>query len=319
MAFVIIMTGKQEGDYSPIKSQGNVIGRSASLPFHLLDMTVSREHIKIYFDEDKQQYFVEDLGSRHGVFVDELRVKSSMALAEGGIITIGNTDLLFTLENIIDRQGALLRLQKTKPECPTMDMTTSPTQRFYADALNRGEIQLQDFRKWAGSKKSTLAIVFTDIVDSTALTHEVGNECMDRIRRAHFARSRSLIEEHDGYEIKTNGDEFMVAFRTAVNAFDFALDLYADTGDKRISIRAGVHIGPVIVEQEDVQGAAVSYAARVVSMAADGGVWLSNETKNHIDQEKAQHHVNLSWQQHPDCLLKGFQGKHVLWSVKENI
>ena len=79
-----------------------------------------------------------------------------------------------------------------------------------------------------------------------------------------------------------------------------------------------MHIGPVIVEEEDVQGAAVSYAARVVGMAADGGLWLSNDVKNHIDQEKAQHHESLGWQQHPDCKLKGFPGKHLLWSVKEN-
>jgi class 3 adenylate cyclase len=156
------------------------------------------------------------------------------------------------------------------------------------------------------------------MIDSTLLTHQMGNEYMTQARRDHFARTRSLIEEHSGYEIKTNGDEFMAAFRTAVNAFDFAMDLQSDTGNDKIKIRAGMHIGPVIVEEEDVQGAAVSYAARVVGMAIDGGLWLSNDVKDHIDQEKALHHENLSWQQHPDCELKGFPGKHLLWSTKEN-
>lgn len=81
--------------------------------------------------------------------------------------------------------------------------------------------------------------------------------------------------------------EFMVAFRTAVNALNFAIEFQIDTGDERVRIRAGLHIGPVIVEEGDGQGVAVNYAARVICMAVNGGVWLSNETKNHIDQEKA--------------------------------
>lgn len=319
MAVLIIIEGKQEGDFYELAKGPNVIGRSAALPIHILDMRISREHMKIHFDEAKQQYFAVDLASRHGVFVDEIRIKDKVALTEGNRITIGQTHFLFTLENISSREDALERLQRSKPEIPTLDFSTSPTERFLAKAIRRGEIRLHNFREWAGSPKLTLAIVFTDIIDSTLLTNEMGNEYMNQARRAHFTRTRSLIEKYNGYEIKTNGDEFMAAFHTAVNAFDFAFDLKADSGDKRVSIRAGMHIGPVVVEEEDVQGAAVSYAARVVGMAAKGGVWMSNDVKNHIDQEKAQHHNNLNWQQHPDCELKGFPGKHLLWSVKENV
>jgi class 3 adenylate cyclase len=271
----------------------------------------------ISFDEEKQQYFVEDMNSRHGVFIDEINIKGKRKLTEGNRITIGQTNLLFTLKNIVDREGALAHLKGTKPEFPTVDISTTPMQKFYADAIHRGEIQFQNFAQWAGSKKVTLAIVFTDIVDSVALTHSLGNECMDQIRRAHFAHVRKLIEEYNGYEVKTNGDEFMVAFRTTVNALDFAIELQIDTGDERVRIRAGVHIGPVVVEEEDVQGAAVSYAARVISKAVDGGAWFSNEAKSHIDQEKARRHENLFWQRHPDCVLKGFPGKHLLWSVEK--
>jgi class 3 adenylate cyclase len=312
------MTGRQEGDYCVLGQDAAIIGRSTSLPFHLLDLTVSREHIKIYFDNDKQQYFASDMGSRHGVFINESNVKDNMALAEGDRITIGQTDMLFTEEDIVDKEGALARLKNTKLEFPTIEISTSLTQKYLADTVHRNELLLQGFRQWAGSKKMTLAIVFTDIIESTLLTHNLGNECMDQMRRTHFARTRSLIKEHNGYEIKTNGDEFMVAFRTAVNALEFALDLHSDTGDERVKIRAGVHIGPVIIEEEDVQGAAVIYAARVIGMAVDGSVWISNEVKNHVDQEKAHRHKILCWQNHPDCELKGFPGKHLLWSVEKN-
>jgi class 3 adenylate cyclase len=311
------MTGNQEGDYYELCRGTNVIGRSGSLPIHILDMTISREHMKISFEEDREEYFVEDLNSRHGVFIDEIKLKGKRKLTEGSRITIGQINLLFTLENIADRKSALARLRISKPEFPTIDISINATRELDVATIRRGEIRLHKFKRWAGSEKITLAIVFTDMVDSTALIHELGNEIMDQIRRQHFSRARNLIEEHNGYEIKTNGDEFMVAFRTALGALDFVTQLQADTGDERIRIRAGVHIGPVIVEEEDIQGAAVSYAARIVAMAVNGGIWLSNEAKNHIDQEKARRHENLCWQQHPDCTLKGFPGKHLLWSVEE--
>jgi hypothetical protein len=86
-----------------------------------------------------------------------------------------------------------------------------------------GEMQTRPFRDWAGSSRTTLALVFTDVVGSTALGEELGDERMDEVRHDHFARAREIIEKLEGYEIKTIGDSFMVAFRTATAALDFAL------------------------------------------------------------------------------------------------
>lgn len=317
MAFIIVMTGTHTGDYYELQLETNIIGRSEILPIHILDMRISRRHMKIWFDENKKKYFLEDMASKHGVFINGARIDNSRPLAEGDCITIGQTDLLFTREDITDRDTALSHLRTTdRLEFPTIDMSINATHNLDAGAIYEGGNRFQGFKQWAGSTKLTLAIVFTDIIESTALIHHLGNERMDEMRRAHFARARELTKAHKGYEIKTNGDEFMVAFRAAINALDFALEFHADTGDDHISIRAGMHIGPVTIEEHDVQGAAVTYAARVVSMAADGGIWLSSEIKNHIDQEKAQRHTNLCWQDHPDCTLKGFPGTHLLWSVK---
>ena len=183
---------------------------------------------------------------------------------------------------------------------------------------SKNQCNTQNFKQWSGSDRMTLVIVFTDMVDSTLLTHRLGNERMSQVRLAHFHRARDLIGRLNGCEIKTIGDEFMVAFRTAIDALDFALELHADTGDQRIQIRAGMDVGPVIIEEHDAHGITVNYAARVMSMAPKGGVWVSSEAKKHIDQEKATRHENLHWQNHADCMLKGFPGKHQLWSVEES-
>ena len=318
MASLIVMKGTGEGDFHLLEEGVNVIGRSVDLPIHLPDMTVSRKHVDIRFDPRTGRYRACDLGSTHGVFVNGRRVREDMHLVEGDCLTVGRIEMMFTKMDITSREQASAILASTRPEIPTMKYCDSSIDHTGVTGDTAARSQLHRFRRWAGADRTTLAIVFTDIIDSALLAHEVGNNVMEEIRGAHFARARAAISAHRGYEIKTNGDEFMVAFRTAVDSIDFALDVQADPGDPRLRIRAGAHLGPVVVENEDVQGAAVSYAARIIARAGGGGIWFSDEVKGHLDQEKSPHHDSLDWHHHPDCEIKGFPGHHDLWSVNED-
>ena len=177
------------------------------------------------------------------------------------------------------------------------------------------EMKTQRFQTRVGGSKATIALVFTDVVGSTALGNELGDEAMGDVRRAHFERATGLIADCDGYEIKTIGDSFMAAFRTSVDALDFALDLQDDTGHEQVAIRAGIHVGPVEIEDEDAFGGMVNYASRVEGMGEGAEIWISDRAKSDIDAEKAERHRSLLWTEHSDCELKGFEGKHTLWSV----
>jgi len=170
-------------------------------------------------------------------------------------------------------------------------------------------------RLWAGASKGTLAVAFTDIVASAALTLKLGNREMDALRRRHFAWAVELVARHGGCVVKTIGDSVMAVFRAAADAMDFALAVHADPGDKRIQVRAGVHVGPVTIEEGDVYGATVNYAARVVASAAGAEVRLSSEAKSHVEQEGDPRHAVLRWQAQRDLELKGFPGKQILWAV----
>lgn len=65
-------------------------------------------------------------------------------------------------------------------------------------------------------------------------------------------------------EIKTIGDSFIEAFKGAGAALDYARALQGNTGHPQVRIRAGIHIGPMRVEEGDVFGGTVNFAARVV-------------------------------------------------------
>jgi small GTP-binding protein len=182
------------------------------------------------------------------------------------------------------------------------------------------ELRTDNFKSWAGGAGiATIAIVFTDVKDSTGLNVEFGDDPWRQIREAHFARAKKLIGQGRGYLIKTIGDSVMAAFHNAGDALDFALALHRDTGHESIKIRAGIHIGPVEVADGDAFGQHVNMAARVESNAKakeKGGVWASAKVKEDVDIHRASKHRHLKWTEHPDEELKGFQNS-TLWSVEE--
>ena len=76
-----------------------------------------------------------------------------------------------------------------------------------------------------------------------------------------------------------------------------------------VQIRAGIHIGPLRVEEGDVFGGTVNFAARVVGAVKDAEIWLSETAKEHIDRERVARHKGLKWARHEGVAMKGFPGK----------
>lgn len=179
----------------------------------------------------------------------------------------------------------------------------------------RGETSTPSFTAWAGDERVTLAIVFTDVAGSTALGEEIKDVSMNVVRRTHFAQSRRLIEHYKGREIKTIGDSFMAAFRSVEKALDYARELQANPGHPQLQIRAGIHIGPMQVEENDVFGGAVNFAARVVGAIKGAEIWLSDRAKDDLDRAGARQHTQLKWERHGDVQMKGFTGAFTLWSL----
>jgi class 3 adenylate cyclase len=136
------------------------------------------------------------------------------------------------------------------------------------------------FVEWAGDERVTLAIVFTDVVDSTALGERMGDERMYEVRQTHFAQSRKLIAKYKGYEIRTIGDSVMAAFRSASAALDFACALCTDPGSPELQLRAGIHIGPLQIEESDVFSRTVNFAARVVGAIKGTGIWAERTSQS---------------------------------------
>jgi len=215
---------------------------------------------------------------------------------------------------IVDPKVTLARRYPSQVE--SIDLAADRQRDFDAFVLSaNAETHSSRFVEWAGDERVTLAIVFTDVVDSTALGERMRDERMYEVRQAHFAQSRKLTARYKGYEIRTIGDSVMAAFRSVGAALDYARALCADPGTPELQLRAGIHIGPLQIEEGDVFGRTVNFAARVVGAIQRAEIWLSEQAKADIDVLGARRHEELHWQKHDNIRLKGFDGAFTLWSV----
>lgn len=176
-------------------------------------------------------------------------------------------------------------------------------------------VNAQGLRAWVGGDKAVLALLFTDIVGSTDLATRIGDGEMKTIRRAHFKRARKIIADNQGFEIKTMGDSFMVAFKSVRAGFDCALQMNGDTGHGEIAIRAGLHVGEVEIEENDAFGLMVNFCARILSMADGPEIWLSEPAWKTLLEEDAQRYAELPWTYTENVTLKGFPGTYKLWAL----
>src|ERR1700730_10897153 len=64
----------------------------------------------------------------------------------------------------------------------------------------------------------TVSLLFTDLVGSTALMNQIGDEPAEDLRRAHYRLLRQAVAANQGHEAKNLGDGLMVVFDSATSA-----------------------------------------------------------------------------------------------------
>lgn len=122
-------------------------------------------------------------------------------------------------------------------------------------------------------------IVFTDIVDSTALAVRLGDRGWRETLARHEEHVRDVLGLFRGREVKSTGDGFLAVFDGAARALRCADALVSAAESDGLSIRAGVHTGEVEWSGDDVRGLAVHEASRIIGLAKANEVLLTSITK----------------------------------------
>src|SRR3981081_3646875 len=90
------------------------------------------------------------------------------------------------------------------------------------------------------------------------------------------------IAKHRGRIVKTTGDGMLVEFASAVDAARCAVEVQRGMADenaeipqaKRIEFRIGIHLGDIIIDDNDIFGDGVNIAARLEGIEEPGGVCI---------------------------------------------
>jgi len=130
--------------------------------------------------------------------------------------------------------------------------------------------------------RTLAAIVFTDVVSFSAHMGRDEVKTVGLINRD-FAEMRRLCESRGGAVLKTTGDGLLCYFASAVEAVACALDMqkrFAVLGKtlppgEVLQHRIGIHLGDVLVQDQDVMGDGVNIASRLQAEAEPGGICIS--------------------------------------------
>lgn len=173
-----------------------------------------------------------------------------------------------------------------------------------------------------------MAIIFSDLKDSTLLYNRIGDASAYSLVRAHFVFLLEAIAQNHGAVVKTIGDAVMAVFHKGVDAVRTCLEIQENLhtfnetqkNDRKIKIKIGAHQGPVIAVNAngnlDYFGTTVNVASRVQSESKGDdclfteSLWMDKEVQTHVRERYGQLPVETF-----HASLKGFSEDFALVRV----
>ncbi len=134
------------------------------------------------------------------------------------------------------------------------------------------------------------AVLAADVAGYSRLMGADEEGTLARLKTFRKALIDPKITEHRGRIVKTTGDGMLVEFASAVDAARCALEVQRDMAgqnaevpqDGRIEFRIGIHVGDIIIDDNDIFGDGVNIAARLEGIAEPGGVCISDDAHRQV-------------------------------------
>ena len=268
-----------------IRVEGNCsIGRSAKNTMVLDSPKISRWHAIINV-QNVGEFWLIDLGSSNGTFLNKRRVHHPVKLCDQDQIIIG--DFVFTFRQPIE--------------------VTSEYQTTFIERTIR---EIENVACW---------LLVADIENFTPLSRSLTSDKLARLIGGWVATCKEIIEAHEGMIDKYLGDGFFAYWRDDQNATRNVADALGPLKQAQARneplFRLALHFGLVAIGgvpsmgEESLMGQDVNFVFRMEKLAASLEVYLLiSAAANHklgslIKPEPAESHE-----------LKGFEGKHEFFS-----
>jgi class 3 adenylate cyclase len=121
------------------------------------------------------------------------------------------------------------------------------------------------------------AVLFADVVGSTALYERIGNiRAKDMVSSCLEALSR-VVEQHNGRVVKSLGDGLLCAFEAKDQSVLAGLAMADEAPRHELEVRTGIHCGEVVEDGDDIFGDAVNTASRISALAKPAEILISRD------------------------------------------
>lgn len=127
-----------------------------------------------------------------------------------------------------------------------------------------------------------VAVLFTDIVGSSELAVQMGDESWKRLLRRHNDIVSHLVKEHGGRVVDTAGDGVFAVFHRPAAGIQCAFDAIQALRAIGVDIRAGLHFGESESSAGKVSGIVVHTASRVMALAGAGEILITGTVRDLI-------------------------------------
>jgi adenylate cyclase len=140
-----------------------------------------------------------------------------------------------------------------------------------------------------GFKRKLTAILSADVVGYSRLMGEDEDTTVQTLTTYRDVIS-SLIKDHKGRVVDSPGDNILAEFVSVVNSLRCAWDVQQEIKsrnadlpeNRRMNFRIGINLGDVIEEKDRIYGDGVNIAARLESIAEEGGICISGTAYDHV-------------------------------------
>lgn len=179
-----------------LSNRRTLIGRESTCDISLDDNAVSRSHAAIELDDP--DYFLIDLGSRNGTFVDDKLLQDRCRLKGGELIRLGGTILKFMAS--MDEEA---NYHAVVHELMTRDPLTNALNRSYL------MLTLEKLLPRCLFSKQNLAVTMIDIDYFKQVNDSYGHPVGDEVLRIFSERIRNNLREGD-ILCRLGGEEFVI-------------------------------------------------------------------------------------------------------------
>lgn len=199
-AALIVLTGPAKGHYLRLEEEAAIVGRGKDVTLRIDDTGLSRKHARIY--RQGGRYYIEDLGSKNGTYMDDRRLTAAHPLADGDRVGLGCQTLVkFALEDSVEAEA-------------TQEIHDSALRDALTGAYNRRvlEDRLAAEFAWSARHGAPLSVLMVDVDHFKRVNDTCGHRGGDAVLKIVSMSMLRLVRRED-LVARYGGEEFCILAR----------------------------------------------------------------------------------------------------------